>query len=72
MTQHELIMLYVQEFGEIIPAKMNGKSYYGGFFGSETSRRCRELRKEGKLQSEGTVVLRGFIYQTNYQFRRVK
>ena len=51
LTQHELVIEYVKEFGSITPAKMSGKTYKGGFFGSETSKRCRELRKAGKLNS---------------------
>lgn len=45
-------MDYIETFGAMIPAKMAGKAWNGGFFGSETSKRCRELRKEGKLVSE--------------------
>lgn len=52
MTQQELVMEYVREFGFIIPAKQGGHPYRGGFFGSETSRACRYLRKAGKLISE--------------------
>ena len=46
-------MEYVQEFGTIIPAKMSGFVYKGIMMGSETSRRCRELREAGKLESAG-------------------
>lgn len=53
MTQKQLVMAYVQEFGEIVPARVGGTNFMGEFFGSETSRRCRDLRKEGKLTSEG-------------------
>lgn len=49
MTQHQLVLEYVKEFGRIVPAKMSGKLYQGVMFGSETSKRCRELRKQGKL-----------------------
>ena len=51
MTQRELIMCYLWEHKSIIPAKMSGEIYRGTMFGSETSKRCRELRKEGKLES---------------------
>jgi len=51
-TQKELILAYVEEYGHIIPAKMGGQLYHGHMFGSETSKRCRELRAEGKLFSE--------------------
>ena len=45
MTQHELIIEYLKEFGNITPAKMGGKIYKGQMIGSEASARCRELRK---------------------------
>jgi hypothetical protein len=51
MTQKELTLKYVSEFGFIIPAKNIGRSYGGGFFGAELSRVCRALRKEGVLDS---------------------
>lgn len=58
LTQKELILKYLTEFSSITPAKMAGKIYYGTMFGSETSKRCRELRaakkilgrKEGKFE----------------------
>ena len=55
MKQHELIMEYVKEFGAIVPAKVGGRAFHNGFFGSETSKRCRELRAQKKLvsRSEG-------------------
>lgn len=43
MTQHELIIKYCKEFGGIIPAKMGGREYRGGYFGSQIDKRCREL-----------------------------
>lgn len=51
MTQGEQILEYLKEYETITPAKMSGKIYLGRMFGSETSRACRKLRKEGKLQS---------------------
>jgi len=54
ITQKQLIMEYVRFYGDIVPAKMSGSIYMGVMFGSETSRRCRELRKEGKLESRGS------------------
>ena len=45
MTQKELIKEYIKEFGSILPAKISGVVYKGTMFGSETNRRCRELRK---------------------------
>lgn len=52
MTQKDLIKTYIEEFGSILPAKMYGKVYKGEMFGSETSKRCREMRKSGLLRSE--------------------
>lgn len=51
MTQQELILEYLSEYTYIIPAKMTGKEYKGGFFGSEISRACRYLRKAKILDS---------------------
>lgn len=51
MTQKQLILKYVKENGQITPAKMAGRVYAGKMFGSETSKRCRELRKDGVLSS---------------------
>ena len=53
MTQKQLIMAYVREYGSIIPAKISGEMFMGKMFGSESSRRCRELRESGQLKSEG-------------------
>ena len=53
MTQKSLIMKYVMRFGSILPAKMAGHVMWRNMFGSETSRRCRELRAEGLLISQG-------------------
>lgn len=52
MTQKELIIAYIKEFGSILPAKMGGQFFRGQIMGSETSKRCRELRKDGKLYSQ--------------------
>jgi len=49
ITQKELILMYVSEYGEIVPAKISGKIYMNIMFGSETDRRCRELFAERKL-----------------------
>ena len=51
-TQKELVLAYVAEYGHILPAKMGGVVWSGHMFGSETTKRCRELRAEGKLWSE--------------------
>jgi hypothetical protein len=53
MTQHELVKEYIKEFGSILPAKISGVIYGGVMFGSETSKRCRELRGRGELTSDG-------------------
>lgn len=52
MTQHTLILEWIKEHGSILPAKMSGKTYLGTMFGSETSKRCRELRLKGQLISK--------------------
>ena len=49
MTQKELVLEYVKEFGRILPAKMAGELYKGQMFGSETIRRCQELVEKGQL-----------------------
>ena len=51
MTQQELLLDYIDHYGYIVPAKMGGKEYNGGFFGSETPKRARELRAAGTLES---------------------
>jgi hypothetical protein len=59
MKQHTLVMEYVRLYGSINPAKVKGTSFMGGFFGSETPKRCRELRANGSLAShpEGKYVI---------------
>lgn len=52
MTQKELIVEYIKERGSILPAKVGGVIYKGEMLGSESSKRCRELRKIGMLESE--------------------
>lgn len=51
MTQKELILKWIEEHGSITPAKMSGTVYYETIFGSETSKRCREMRARGSLES---------------------
>ena len=51
MTQRELAIAYIQEFGSIVPARMTGKVFMGTLFGSEISRACRSLRAKGDLAS---------------------
>ena len=49
-TQRQ-VMEYIFEFGSIVPARMGGNSYQGAIFGSETTKRCRELRNFGLIES---------------------
>lgn len=51
MTQKDLIKEWIEIHGSIVPAKMAGVVFMGHMFGSETSKRCREMRKEGELWS---------------------
>lgn len=51
MTQKELILEYIKEHGSIVPARMGGRVFKGTMFGSETPKRCRELRAERELTS---------------------
>ena len=51
MTQSQLLIEYILEYGSAIPAKLTGTPYKDGFFGSEISRRVRDLRKAGRLTS---------------------
>lgn len=52
MTQKSLILEYIREHGSILPAKMAGFVFKDQMMGSETSKRCREMRKAGILRSE--------------------
>ena len=52
MTQQQLILGYINKYGSILPAKCAGFIFDGEMMGSETSKRCRELRKKGILRSE--------------------
>lgn len=52
ISQKDLVYQYIQEFGSLLPAKISGYIYKGVMFGSETSKRCREMRKAGTLRSE--------------------
>lgn len=51
MSDKQAILEYVEFNGSFVPAKMIGKQWRDHFFGSEIGARCRELRKQGKLQS---------------------
>lgn len=52
MTQQELVIQFIKQHGSILPAKMGGRIYLGEMFGSETGRRCRNLRNKGILRSQ--------------------
>lgn len=52
MKQKDLIISYIREHGSILPAKLYGELYLGTMFGSELSKRARELRAKGILRSE--------------------
>lgn len=52
ISQKELIIAFIKEHGSILPAKQHGFPYKDGFLGSETSKRCRELRQARFLESE--------------------
>lgn len=74
LTQKKLILSYVLEYGSITPAKMYGTVYKGVMLGSELSRRCRELRAEGKLRSEGEGKFERFyttVKQTVWVFDEI-
>ena len=58
MTQKQLIIEYILEHGSILPAKMYGKIYKDIMLGSETSKRCREMRQNGYLVNETFYKLR--------------
>lgn len=79
MTQKQLIKEYIKEFGSILPAKLSGVVYKGVMFGSETSKRCRELRQAGELRGEPDGKFERFFAKPtfnlkawNAQFRPVK
>jgi len=52
LTQKQMVIKYLEEFDFITPAKKSGSIYMGQMWGSEISRVCRTLRREGKLDSE--------------------
>ena len=68
MTQHELVLAWIKEHGSILPAKMSGIVYLGEMFGSETSKRCRELRKKGKLRGEKDGRFERFFLEEQKEF----
>lgn len=52
MTQHELIIKYIEAKGCIIPAKLNDndRRFMNDWIGSQADKRCREMR--GMIQGE--------------------
>lgn len=60
-TQRKLILMYIAEYGSFLPAKMSGVIYKKKMFGHSVDRRCRELRKEGILRSEGVGKFEKFF-----------
>lgn len=67
MTQKELIIKYIQEHGSILPAKLGGELYLGIMFGSETTKRCRELRAKNVLHSRPEGKFERFYFTDWYQ-----
>jgi hypothetical protein len=51
LSQHGLIIEYLKKYKTITPALMSGNFYKNTIFGSEISRRARELRSKGILNS---------------------
>ncbi len=51
MTQNTLIKNWILENGSILPAKIAGVVFQGVMFGSESSKRCREMRARGIVHS---------------------
>ena len=50
--QQQHIYRYIGKFGYAHPAKLIGQIYEGKKFPAELSKRCRELRAMGLLESE--------------------
>jgi len=67
MSQKQLIKDYLLHNDFIVPAKMSGKIWKGQMFGSECSRRCRDLRDEGVLVSEPEGKFEKFILKESTQ-----
>lgn len=55
MTDYAQILKYVAKKGTITPAKLGGTVYLDKLFGSEVTKRCRELRAAGKLESPDSI-----------------
>lgn len=53
MTQHSLILKYIEQFGSITPARLSDRDrgfISGEFIGSQADKRCRELWAKGVLE----------------------
>jgi len=50
-TQKQLVKSWILDHGFIIPARMGGRIYKKAMFGSSLSRRCRNMRADGVLES---------------------
>lgn len=46
-----MVLRFIHHIGKMKPAILGGIRYQGQIFGSETSKRCRELRALGLLDS---------------------
>lgn len=66
-VQHDLAIYYCQEYGSILPAKMKGIVYRGVMFGSEITKRCRELVKEGIMVREWEGKFKRFYLKDQYK-----
>lgn len=71
-TQYQIIKDWIAQHGSILPAKMSGTIFEDTMFGSEVSKRCRELRKMGLLRSEKEGKFERFYpVQMQYKIYRV-
>jgi hypothetical protein len=61
LSQHRLIIEYVKRYGSILPAKMGGMTFLKTMFGSETPKRCRELRAKKLLKDFREDRFVGFV-----------
>jgi hypothetical protein len=66
LTQRELVYQYILLHGSFTPAKERHATMHGRLLGDSADRRCRELRSEGRVQSEGEGRFERF-YIPNFQ-----
>ena len=57
--QYDLIIKYLKTNKKLVPALMVGKAIGKGFAGSEFTRRCRDLRQWGILDSYREILPTG-------------